>query len=209
MTCTRCNHTTCKRFGYFSKRPIQRWRCTSCPATFADPTAPKLLGTHYTDPAKLVQALTLMLEGMSIRAISRVTGLHKGTILSLLETAGQNCRRLWDSRIRGMRTQFVQADEIWSFCGCHERRLKPGAPAEWGDQYVWFALDGITKMLLSFHVGRREGVNAHAFIKDLSERVEGRFQLTTDGLRVVRACGGRTLRGAGRLRAAHQDLQWS
>jgi len=82
-----------------------------------------------------------------------------------------------------MRTQFVQADEIWTFCGCHERRLKPGAPAEWGDQYVWFALDSVAKMVLSFHVGRREGANAQAFIKDLSERVEGRFHLTTDGLR--------------------------
>jgi IS1 family transposase len=85
--------------------------------------------------------------------------------------------------MRGLRTQFVQADEIWTFCGCHERRLKPGDPAEWGDQYVWFALDSVTKMVLSFHVGRREGANAQAFIKDLSERVEGRFQLTTDGLR--------------------------
>lgn len=57
-----------------------------------------------------------MLEGMSIRAISRFTGMHKTTILSILETAGANCRKLWDAKIRGIRTQFVQADEVWK-CG--------------------------------------------------------------------------------------------
>jgi Homeodomain-like domain len=43
--------------------------------------APKL-GTHYTDPETAAKVLTLMLEGMSVRAISRFTGLHKHTILS-------------------------------------------------------------------------------------------------------------------------------
>src|SRR5438105_12920778 len=108
MTCIRCKHQTCKKFGHFGKRRIQRWRCNSCKVTFCEP-APKL-GTHYTDPETATKALTLMLEGMSIRAISRFTGLHKGTILSLLETAGENCRKLWDREMCGLRTQFVQAD---------------------------------------------------------------------------------------------------
>jgi transposase-like protein len=153
MTCKRCQHQTCKRFGYFGKRHIQRWRCNSCWGTFREP-APKI-GTHYTTPETAATALSLMLEGMSIRAISRITGLDKGTVLSLLETAGENCQRLWDRQMRGLRTEFVQADEIWTFCGCHQRRLQPGAPAEWGDQYVWSALDSVTKVVLSFHIGTR------------------------------------------------------
>jgi IS1 family transposase len=120
---------------------------------------------------------------MSIRAIARLTGVDRNTILSLLETSGENCRKLWDSKVRAMRTQFVQADEIWTFVGCHQRRLRPGAPAEWGDQYVWFALDSVTKMILSYHVGRRESANAQEFIRDLSTRIDGRFQLSTDGLK--------------------------
>jgi len=182
MTCTRCQHQNCKKFGTYGKRKVQRYRCRNCHATFTDPTAPKL-GSHYIAPDAAAKALQLMLEGMSICAISRFTGMHKGTILSLLETAGERCQRLWDAYVRGMRTQFVQADEIWTYVACHERRLKPDAPAEWGDQYVWFALDSVTKMVLSYYVGKRVGASAHAFIKDLSERVEGRFQLTTDGLR--------------------------
>ncbi len=182
MTCRKCEHGTCKRFGFYGKRKIQRWRCTSCSATFADPSTPKL-GTHYTAPETAAKVLTLMLEGMSIRAIARFSGMHKTTILSILETAGRNCRKLWDPKIRGIRTQFVQADEIWSFVCCHQRRLPMNAPAEWGDQYVWIALDSITKMVLGFHVGKREAVSANEFMRDLSERIDGRFQLTTDGLR--------------------------
>ncbi len=182
MTCLRCTHGTAKRFGYYSKRRIQRWRCTSCSATFADPSTSKL-GTHYTAPETAAKALTLMLEGMSIRAISRITGLHKGTILSLLETAGENCQKLWDAKLRGIRTQFVQADEIWTYCGCHQRRLPANAPAEWGDQYVWIALDSVSKMVISFYIGKREAASAHEFVRDMSERIEGRFQLTTDALR--------------------------
>ena len=38
-----------------------------------------------------------MTEGMSIRAISRVTDIHKTTILSLLLTVGLKCARLFDA----------------------------------------------------------------------------------------------------------------
>lgn len=181
MTCIRCQHQTCKRFGYFGKRRIQRWRCNSCKSTFCEPHV--TVGTHYIAPEKAAQIISMMMEGMSLRAISRLTDTDLKTILSLLETAGERCRKIWDAYVTGIRTQFVQADEIWTFCGCHQRRLRPDAPAEWGDQYVWFALDSVTKMVLSYHVGRRESANAQEFMRDLSQRIEGRFQLTTDGLR--------------------------
>jgi IS1 family transposase len=131
----------------------------------------------------VAQILSMMLEGCSIRAISRLLGVDKNTILSLLVTAGERCVKLWDAYIRGIHTRFVQADEIWTFVGCHQKRLRSDAPATWGDQYTWIALDSETKMVLSFHIGRRDSANANAFVRDLSQRIEGRFQLTTDGLR--------------------------
>src|SRR5207244_12799602 len=134
-------------------------------------------------PGPRDHAMTITVERLTIPALSAFTGLHTTTILIILETAGANCRKLWDAKIRGIRTQFVQADEIWSFVGCHQRRLPMNAPAEWGDQYVWIALDSVTKMVLGFHVGKREAVSANEFMRDLSERIDGRFQLTTDGLR--------------------------
>lgn len=132
MTCTKCQHQICKRFGYFGKRRIQRWRCNSCKTTFCE-TNPKL-GTHYTDPETASKVLSLMLEGMSVRAISRVTGLHKGTILALLNTAAENARRVLDARLRGVRARFVQSDEIWCFVGKKRRNVRETDPAEVGDQ---------------------------------------------------------------------------
>jgi transposase-like protein len=59
MTCLRCQHGTAKRFGYYSKRRVQRWRCNSCHATFTDPATAKLLDGHYTDLARIAQALSM------------------------------------------------------------------------------------------------------------------------------------------------------
>jgi IS1 family transposase/transposase-like protein len=180
MTCIRCQHQTCKRFGYFGKRRIQRWRCTSCKSTFSDP-APKL-GTHYTDPEVIAKTLSLMLEGMSVRAISRVTGLHKGTILSLMNTAAGNVARLMNTKMRGVSARYVQSDEIWCFVGKKRRNVRESDPAELGDQWVFVAMDAETKLVPSFVIGKRTRETTLRFLRDLQSRlIASRFQLTTDG----------------------------
>jgi IS1 family transposase len=123
------------------------------------------------------------MEGMSVRAVSRVTGAHQGTILSLLLTVGNKCRNLFDSRVRGIHPRFVQADELWCFVHTKEGHLSQDDPQEWGDAYIWMAIDSETKMVLSYLTAKRDSASAYAFIRDLSERVTGRFQITTDGLR--------------------------
>src|ERR1700730_16213364 len=182
MTCLRCKHHEAKRFGTYGRKRIQRYRCPGCNATFSEPRK-RLLGRHYTDPAKAARIVNLLLEGMSVRAVSRITGAHQGTILALLLTVGGKCRNLFDNRVRGIRPKFVQADELWTFVHTKEGHLLPGSPNEWGDAYVWMAIDSDTKMVLSYLVAKREAMAAYDFIRDLSERVRGRCQLTTDGLR--------------------------
>jgi IS1 family transposase/transposase-like protein len=180
MTCRKCNHDTVKKFGR-TRNNAQRYRCLSCKITFSE-AQPKI-GNHYKDPETVSKVLALMLEGMSVNSISRITGLHKNTILSLMITAAESCERIFNRLVTGIKPRFVQADEIWSFVGCHQRRLRQDAPAEWGDQYTWIAIDSETKLVISFHVGKRDAINANRFIGDLSRRVTGRFQLTTDGLK--------------------------
>ena len=170
-----------KRFGFYGKRKIQRYRCTYCSATFSE-TATKI-GSHYTDPDTAIRALSMMLEGVSIRAISRLTGLHLETILALMNTAAINARRVFDERVRNVKPTYVQLDELWSYCGCHGRRLRSNHPEGWGDQWTWLALDSESKMILSYRVGDRNTVNAFAFVKDLSERTVGVYQITADALR--------------------------
>ena len=130
----------------------------------------------------------LLMEGMSVRSVSRTTGVHQGTILSLLRTVGDKSRKLFDVKVRNIRPRFVQADELWTYVHTKEGHLSDGNPAEWGDAYVWMAIDSETKMVLSYYVGKRVAASADAFIRDLSERVTGRFQITTDGLRWYIPC---------------------
>jgi transposase-like protein/IS1 family transposase len=182
MTCLRCKHHEAKRFGFYGRKRIQRYRCPGCNATFSEPRK-RPLGRHYTDSDKAAQIATLLLEGMSVRAVSRITGAHQGTILSLLLTVGDKCRNLFDSRVRGIRLRFVQADECWTFVHTKEAHLLPGSHIEWGDAYIWMAIDSETKMVLSYLVGKRDALSAYEFIGDLSKRVTGRFQITTDGLK--------------------------
>jgi transposase-like protein len=172
MTCLRRKHHEAKRFGFYGRKRIQRYRCPGCNATFSEPRK-RPLGRLYTGPDKAAQIATLLLEGMSVRAVSRITGAHQGTILSLLLTFGDNCRNLFDKRVRGIRPRFVQADELWTFVHTKERHIRPGSPAEWGDSHIWMAIDSETKMVLSYLVAKREAMAAYDFIRDLSERVTG------------------------------------
>jgi transposase-like protein/IS1 family transposase len=182
MTCRKCNHQTVKKFGY-NRNKTRRYRCTTCKATFSDSAPAPFLAGHNTEQEKAIRALGMMLEGMSIRAISRLTGLHKNTILSLMVTASQNAQRVFDAHVRNVRPKFVQLDELWCMVGCHGKQVTIESPADWGDAWSWLALDSDSKMILSYHIGPRNTVSAYKFVRDLSERTTGTYQITSDGLR--------------------------
>jgi transposase-like protein/IS1 family transposase len=182
MTCRKCQHETVKKFG-FNRNKTRRYRCTTCAFTFSDAAPAPLLAGHTTDREKAIQALTMMLEGMSVRAISRITGLHKNTILSLMVSAAEKAQKVFDTHVRNVQPKFVQMDELWCMVGAHGKNVTIDSPAEWGDQWAWLALDSDSKMILSYHIGPRNTVSAYKFVRDLSERTTGTYQITTDALR--------------------------
>jgi transposase-like protein len=81
MTCHNCS-SLCKKFGKFGPKKIQRYRCRQCKRTFSE-EQPKPLGEMRISLDKAETILKLMLEGMSIRSIQRITGTHQETILNL------------------------------------------------------------------------------------------------------------------------------
>jgi IS1 family transposase len=135
--------------------------------------------------SKAVQVISLLTEGMSVRAITRITGIHKTTILSLLQTVGEKCSRLFDPKVRNVKPRFVQADELWSYVHTKEGHLHSDDPQEWGDAYTFIGLDSESKLIISYHVGKRDGASALTFCRDLSERIDSsvRCQITTDGFK--------------------------
>ena len=176
MTCLKCQHDAAMKAN-----TRRFFRCRDCGARFVVPVA-KPLGTNTTSIDDAVKVFTLMTEGMSVRSISRATGMHKGTILSLLVTVGEKCARLFDERVRNIRPRYVQADELWTYVQKKQKRLTAADPIDHGDQYVWIGIDSETKAILSYYVGKRDAVSAYEFMGDLSKRIVCRCQLTTDGL---------------------------
>ena len=100
---------------------------------------------------KRTQILTLLLEGMSMRAISRITGASINTVTKLLMEAGEACAEYHDETVRNVRSKRVQADEIWSFTYAKQANVKKAkkAPADAGDTWTWTALDADNKLIIS------------------------------------------------------------
>ncbi len=134
---------------------------------------------------KRVQILSMLCEGSSMRATSRVVDVSINTVTKLLVDAGLACARFHDEAVRGVKAQHVQCDEIWSFCYAKAKKVPTAkaAPEDAGDVWTWTALDRDSKLLVSYLVGNHDAEYANAFIEDLRDRLANRVQLTIDGLK--------------------------
>ena len=125
--------------------------------------------------------ISLLAEGCSIRAVSRITGVHQDTIGRLLLRVGDHCQQIHNRRMRNLECVAIQADELWCFVSKKQRRVRPDDPWEYGDTYTFVAMDTHSKIIVSYLVGKRDEKHTQTFSDDLSERLTGRTQLSTDG----------------------------
>jgi IS1 family transposase len=130
------------------------------------------------------QVIRCLVDGNSIRATERITGVTKKAITRLLVQIGEVCRQYQDERFRNLTCQRLQLDEIWSFCGSKERNTKAEKKAQgWGDVWTWTAIDADTKLIPSWLIGKRDSECATEFVLDLAARLKSRVQITSDGHR--------------------------
>lgn len=134
---------------------------------------------------KRVMILNMMVEGMSMRAISRTAKCSINTVTKLLVDAGEACADYHDENVRNVSVTRVECDEIWSFWYAKEKNVKDAmaAPKGAGDVWTWTAIDADSKMILAYEIGDRSAETAYDFMLNLSRRIDGRIQLTTDGHR--------------------------
>ena len=128
-----------------------------------------------------IQVIAHLVEGTSVRATCRLTGISKGAVLRLLVTVGFGCALLHDRLMRGVAASVIEADELFAYVFKKEKRKAATDPSEWGDAYTWTAMDITSRMLVSYLVGKRDPSEAYDFMQDLRERVTGRPHLSTDG----------------------------
>lgn len=130
---------------------------------------------------KQVRVIGALTEGCSIRAIERMTGVNRNTIMSLGLRVGRGCASLHDLLMRDLQVSVIQVDEAWSFVAKKQKRVSLDDPREFGDSYTWIALDANRKAIVSYWVGKRLSGDALAFMSDLHARIVNRPQLTSDG----------------------------
>jgi IS1 family transposase/transposase-like protein len=180
VICEACQ-VTCQRFGKH-RNGLRRFRCVRCGKTYTEPHT-KMLDTMYIPQEKAVLAARLLLEGNSIRSTERCTGIDRGTIATMLVRAGECCEKLLAEKIVNLKVRDVEADEIWGFVGMKERARANlyNAADTLGDAYTYVAMERNSKLILAWHLGKRNKQETLAFIIKLRRATEGKFQLTTDG----------------------------
>ena len=132
------------------------------------------------------QIIGMLVEGMSMRAITRLTGASINTVTKLLSDAAVAAAAYHDEKVRGITgRRHIQCDEAWSFIYAKEAHVAyaKNAPPEAGDTWTFVALDSASKLIVSYVVGPRDGQTALAFMDDLRKRIEDRPQISTDGLK--------------------------
>ena len=127
------------------------------------------------------QVVGCLVEGNSIRATVRLTGVAKNTIVKLLLDLGIACSEYQDGALRNLTCQRVQVDESWSFVGAKKANVKPEHNADYGDAWTFVCIDADTKLVPSWYVGQRDADDAYTVLSDLAGRITNRMQLSTDG----------------------------
>ena len=132
---------------------------------------------------KRKQIIGMLIEGMSLRATSRLADVSFNTVTKLLVDIGCATADYQDKTLRNLKCKRIQCDEIWAFCYAKEKNVPNKFKGQfgYGDVWTWTAIDADTKLVPSFMVGNRDGRSAAMFIDDLKERLASRVQLTTDG----------------------------
>ena len=177
-----CQHENSTRSGR-NRNQTQRYCCSDCGRYFSDELPPQPLGHLRIGMDRAVMVLSLLLEGMSVRATQRLTGVCRGTIADLLLIAGQKCADFMDSKIVNVKSDFIEIDELWSKVYCSEKVAKA---QEFnlntrGSSWTFIALDADSKLVLNYHIGLRNSIATTRFLRKLRRAIDVTrpFQVTT------------------------------
>ena len=177
MTCHNCSSDDLKKAGFFGRERVQRYQCRKCGRKTSDiPDRPLDSLRVPLDKAALI--LNMLVEGMSVRGCERLTGIHRDTVLRILQTAGAKCESLLEREVTNVFAESIQIDECFTRVLCLQRNAKN---RETGDQYLHTAICRNTKLIVAHTVGKRTAEAAYELAGLLRDRINGRFQITSDG----------------------------
>lgn len=136
--------------------------------------------SHLSEEKKCA-IIAALCEGVSIRGIERLQEVHRDSVMRLGMRVGEGCAVLHGKIMNNLHVSRLELDEMWSFVKKKRRNVKETDPEEVGDQYIFLALDGTGKAIISWLVGKRSGRNTIALLDDVRRRVLGTPEISTDG----------------------------
>lgn len=131
---------------------------------------------------KRLSVLAALCDGNSIRAVERMTGVHRDTIMRFGIALGEGAIHLHNRLARSLSCSLIQCDEIWSFVGKKDKRATEQEKAIGkGEAYTFVALDSSSRFAISWYVGKRNEESAKAFMNDVRSRLVVMPAMTSDG----------------------------
>src|ERR1700691_835588 len=108
--------------------------------------------------ATRTQVIKALVDGCSIRATERLTGVTKKAIGKLLVAMGEVCVEYQSNVMKNLKCKRIQCDEIWSYIGAKQKNVTPATMDRGaiGDVWTWTAIDADTKLIPTWLVGSRD-----------------------------------------------------
>jgi len=181
MVCHNCCIEMVKA-GFYGRNKVQRFKCKQCRRRFAEPQQ-RPFGEDVRLPKETVALiLNCLVEGNSVRSTGRLCGVEKRTVLNILKLAGEASERLLTEKVRNVPVKDLEMDEVWSYVGCKQGHLKPHhAGRQFGDAYTFIALERTSKLVVAWHLGKRDRINTEDFISKVRiATAPGYFEISTD-----------------------------
>lgn len=142
---------------------------------------------------KQLMILRLLVEGNSLRAITRITGIHRTTVMKLMVDVGEKCDEFMSRKLRNIKTKHLELDEQWTFVGKKQGHLSDVQKSieDIGDQYLFIGLEQESRLIVAHLIGKRNEQSTRQFIARVASRivlpesvnvhVENKPQISTDG----------------------------
>src|SRR5438477_7797297 len=152
--------------------PWRQLHCTSCGGYFQETHGTPLHGKRVA-PEKLVWAVGALAEGLGIRAVARVFEVDPNTVLQWLVEVADHLKAFSQYFLHDVRVTQVQLDELFALLSA----VKDGEMSEAeaitrlsrSPQWVWAAIDPVTKLLLTINVGDRTLAMAQSVVHQAVE----------------------------------------
>lgn len=182
MTCHNCR-TEMVKAGYYGNQRIQRYKCQQCGKRLSEPPQRPFNAGVRLPQEKVTIILHCLVEGNSVRSTSRLCNVEKRTVLNLLTLAGDHCERLLETRIQNVTVRDLQLDEIFGYVQKKEGHKRPNEAdaKEIGDAYTFIGLERTTKLVVAWHLGKRDRSNTEQFLEKVRKATAAtRFEVCTD-----------------------------